>query len=391
MTSLRPCTPLSSRIRVLSALNCRSASLAVAFGCAALLPFVPVHAASIAASDILVYQVGNSTTTISAANTPIFIQELNPSLTSQTTPVQSFSISTSTTSLWGNSDASAGVLNLSDNNTLLTFSSWVGEASTENNILTRGAGVIDALGNYTQPSASDYTSSATNSQSRAAYSADGTTFYFADKEGIYTNGGTTALNTANIRSLKEFGGVTYALSQSGTELSSVSIGGSTATLTGLTGLSSDSKANDFVLLSSGANGSTFDTLYIEDNSSSSGKLNKYALIGTTWTLESASSINNLDFMTGKVDSNGHFDLYLTLDTGSGSSTVGTVEEITDSAAYNATASLNTATVLYTAPTGDSIQGVALAPVPEPSTWMTVFGGLGVLTSIRFFRRRPVYR
>jgi hypothetical protein len=350
---------------------------------------VPVHGNPISASDILVYQVGDTVTAATQSASPIYIQEVNPGLTNQTSPVQSFSISTSSTALWGNNDGSTGILGLSDNNTLLTFGSWIGENATENNILTRGAGEITAAGVYTQPSASDYTSTATNSQLRGSVTLDGSAFYSGDKEGLFTNGGTTALNTANVRSLKDINGQIYALQQSptsGTIISSVSINGSTAALTSLTGLpTSDSKANDFVLLSSGQNGSTLDTLYVLDSASGgTGGLRKYALIGGTWTAEgSLVNITNLDALTGEVV-NGHFQLFLTVDA---ASTAGSVEEITDGASFNATPSFGSATTLYTAPSAsDIIQGVALAPTPEPSTVTALLGGLGMLVGFMKFRR-----
>jgi len=335
----------------------------------------------------MVSQVGGCVTGATQAESPIYIQEVNPSLTNQTTPVQSFAISTSSTALWGNSDGSAGILGLSDSNSLLTFGSWIGENSTENNILARGSGEINAAGVYTQPSASDYTSTATNSQLRASLTLDGSTFYSSDKEGIFTNGGTSALNTTNVRAMKDFGGGIFALQQSSTAIvvSSVSIGGSTATLTPLNGLPADSKANDFVMLASGQNGSTLDTMYVLDSASgSTGGLRKYALIGGTWTAEgSLVNLPNLDAITGEV-SGGHFELFLTVDA---SGAAGSVEEITDSAAFNTAPSFNTATTLYTAPSAsDLIDGVALAPTPEPSVFTALVGGLGMLLGFGKIRR-----
>jgi hypothetical protein len=343
---------------------------------------VPAFGNPISSSDILVFQVGDSTTAASAAASPIYIQEVNPSLTSQTTPVQSFSISTSTTALWGNNDGSAGILGLSDNNTLLTFGSWIGENATENNILTRGSGVINAAGIYTQPAASDYTSTATNSQLRASLTLDGSTFYSSDKQGIFTNGGTTGLTTTNVRAMKDFGGQIFGLQQSTTAavVSLVTVAGSTATLAGLNGLPADNKANDFVMLSSGQNGSTLDTMYVLDSASgATGGLRKYALIGGTWTAEGTLvNITNLTAITGKVVG-GNFELFVTVDA---TGAAGQVEEITDSAAFNAAPSLSSATVLYTAPSSsDLIQGVSLAPTPEPSSAMALLGGVGLLLGI----------
>jgi hypothetical protein len=63
-----------------------------------------------------------------------------------------------------------------------------------------------------------------------------------------------------------------------------------------------------------------------------------------------------------------------------------VEEITDTALFNAAPSYSAASILYTAPAGDLIQGVSIAPTPEPSTWIAMAGGIGILMGFSKFRR-----
>ena len=49
--------------------------------------------------------------------------------------------------------------------------------------------------------------------------------------------------------------------------------------------------------------------------------------------------------------------------------------------YGATVS-GSATSIATAPTNEAFRGVAFAPVPEPSTAMTLAGGIAVLQLLR---------
>ena len=93
-------------------------------------------------------------------------------------------------------------------------------------------------------------------------------------------------------SVKSFGGTVYALIKaSGIGTISATSGG-TFTATSNSTVAGGNDA-DFYFISSGSNGSTFDILYVIENSSASaGQIDKYSLVSGTWTA------NGTAFSTG---------------------------------------------------------------------------------------------
>jgi Fibronectin type III domain/Protein of unknown function (DUF3616) len=87
---------------------------------------------------------------------------------------------------------------------------------------------------------------------------------------------------------------------------------------------------------------------------------KYSLSGSTWTERGKVASGIFTAITGKVDSEGHFRLYVISGTGSANSVVA----ITDSAAFNAAPAASTTKTVSTAPTGTAYRGVAFAPETE---------------------------
>jgi hypothetical protein len=343
--------------------------------------------AGIASTDIVIFQQGDAANPAAATSTPLYIQELNPSLTSQTSPVQSFPISTQASPLFTSNEGSDGLLTLSNNGKLLSFTGWTSAAlspAAENTVLGRGAGTLDANGTYVQ--ATTYTGASGN-QPRSAYSPDGANYYMGDKGGLYYNGGTTPLtNSINTRSLKSFGSTVYALTASSTTtipvvqtVSPSTPGSGPVTLTGLPGLPNDNNAVDFALLSSGNNGvGVPDTLYVTD--STAGSILKFSFNGTTWTARGSDTSLGTKIAGIMAVANGAgADLYVTNNLATGS----VVEKLTDSAAFNLTISDSAATTLYTAPTGDLIRGISAAPTPEPvSLSLVALAGAGLLARRR---------
>ena len=113
------------------------------------------------------------------------------------------------------------------------------------------------------------------------------------------------------------------------------------TLTAVSGITGNKNLTDFVLLSSGANGSTFDTAYLAEGTA----IAKYGLISGTWTAEgtitASGSINGIT--AAELGSNSGAELYYTTTTGAFS--------VEDSASQSSTAVGGTASDLYSAPTG----------------------------------------
>jgi hypothetical protein len=331
------------------------------------------------AGDLLVYQQGTAATPTSGnAGVPINIVEVTPG----GSVAQTFSIPT--TSLVTDSAGSEGDLSLSDNGTLLSFTGYTGgSVSNETNNPGRAVGTLDANGNFATPGAG-YSNAVAGTQTRGAYSADGVNYYMTDKTGVFYNGGNGNLTgSVNTRDIKAFGGSTYILTaNTGNKVVSLITPASpqsgTVTVSALPGAGEPTDANavDFALLSS-LNTSTPDTLYFTDTTG----IVKYADISNVWTLEGTIGGlgKNVSGLTAAADPNGGVDLYYT----NSVSSVNTLDEITDSANFNAAPSASAATILYTAPTGDDLRGVSLAPVPEPSSAaVAAIGGLLMLRGRR---------
>jgi len=350
-------------------------------------------AGAISSNDLLVFQQGSAATPASGnVGVPINIVEV----TTGGSTVQTIAISTP--SLVTDSAGSEGDLSLSNGGSLLTFTGYTGgSVSNETNNAGRAVGVLDSTGAFSIPTGATYSNAATGTQTRGAYSGDGSNFYMTDKSGIYYNGGSSILTgSPNTRSIKNYGGTTYILQAtagvpvlSSLTPSSPSSGATSVTVAGVTPASgADANAVDFSLISSGQNGSTFDTLYYTDNAG----IFKYALIGSTWTLEgteitTAGGVGlgtKLSGITAVKDATAGFDLYFTNDLSTGA----VLEELTDSAAYNAAPTVGSAVTLYTAPTGDLLRGVSFgpSPVPEPSgAALLLAGGLLALRRRRGLR------
>jgi hypothetical protein len=342
----------------------------------------PAFGAVINPNDLMVFQQATT------GNAGVNIQML------EVTPSGTLVQTLTDNALYTDNSGSEGDLSFapgSSGGTVVAFTGFTSTGATETNVAGRGVGILDVNGNFAQ--SATYSNSATGSQTRGAYSADLNNWYMTDKSGIYYNGGTTALTgSANTRSIKSFGGTTYILQATAgiSVVSSLSPSSPSPGITSITSTSlpwsggansvSDANAVDFAMLASGQNGSTIDTLYYTDNT---GVL-KYGLVGGAWTAEGSDTAlgTHLSNITAKLDPVSGVDLYLTSDTSSGP---GVLEEVTDSAAYNATMNASAANTLYTAGTGDLLRGVSFAPtgVPEPAS----LGVLALSGGLLLLRRR----
>jgi Domain of unknown function DUF11/Putative Ig domain/Cadherin-like/RTX calcium-binding nonapeptide repeat (4 copies) len=283
---------------------------------------------------------------------------------------------------------------LSDTNdrSLLAFDAYnttnggVSDLATTN---PRAVGTLDASGTFslqTTYMVSSANASAGN-QGRSATSLNDTNWFITDKGGLYTNNdGNSGFPTGpslstNILDARSFGGVVYISSTKTTLPISTASSPTASSLTGLSGLTADTNIQDFYLVQSGNNGSTFDTLYLVD---SSNVIKKYSSTnGTTWTARGTYTMPGsaaLAMIAGADGSGGDY-LYVT--------TGGILERFDDTAAYNANISVTASpTTLYTAtgtnflkgldfvPTASalSISGLTSATVTSGNTTPTILSG-----------------
>lgn len=372
-------------------------------GSMAILP-ARVPADPIAPGDLLVYQAGDATDNTSDQGLPLYILDLNPS-NPGAAPVQTWDISTEADPLYATKGptgpANIGTISLSDNNSEISFTGWTTTSASPTSPIqstqgiARGVGVINAAGVYSQPVTYNPATltgflangSPTQDFTHTAYSADGANWFLGDSGGVYYNNGTapipTTLDTGgnpvgnfDTTSIKSFGGTIYSLHSVSNEitgdytLSTVSPSSINSSTTGINytlvvkpsaaeGVAQD----DFTMLSSANNG-VYDTLYVADGNT----IFKYALISGTWTLEGGDQILAANFAGIAADPapGGGVDLYVSIQHNIEAGPPNTVDEITDSSAFDAAFTPSTPEVLYTAPAGVAVYGVSLAPtVPEP--------------------------
>jgi hypothetical protein len=354
-----------------------------------------MKAAPIGGGDILVEQSGPTGVGGDTNAAAFLVLDVNPTTSSV---VQSF-VSTQFSSagkMYTTTQQPLENLSLSDGGTEVSFAGWdsPGTASPLGTTqgIPRGVGTLDASGAGGMPAS--YNPAVLNpspDQPHTAYSPDGVNWYFGDTDGMYYNNGTTPLAGSNgTIAIKGFGGNTYALhtirpsimpdqenTVGGDRISLVTPAtpgtGSITYTTILTKETPGLVIHDFYMLSSG-NNSVYDTMYVTTSSG----VDKYALISGTWTAEGSAALAGASGIAAKELAGGGVSLFVSADGNSA-----TLDELTDSAAFNATINASTPLVLYTAPTDDLLHGVSLAPVPEPASLvLAMLGGFALLALVR---------
>jgi hypothetical protein len=348
-------------------------------------------------------------------NSTFTMLEVSPTALNQTTPVNVYPVpATGTNALRQSKSGSTGRLTDSADGALLCFSAGLCGDSTVSDITTlnpRGAGTFDAFGNFVLNAT--YTGDGADSdQARSAVAVDNITYFMGDKGGIYTNNNTTAnayipYNTttyANVRSLKSFGGVVYALQQSGgtdpysTVLAVVPAPNSgSQSLFPLEGFPVEPAVLDFYMLRTGHNGTNYDVVYyIDGTNTTSGAIYKYYFTGTIdgstsqqiWAPAGGvandpptppyNTPDGGDGLCAVANPNGGVDLYYT--TGSGGSISNSVVHVHDSADWNQAINITTHETNYTATSASSLKGIAFAPVPIRLSGAGLTGGKLTLTA-----------
>ena len=320
----------------------------------------------------------------SAANTTASFVEINPSLTAQTAPVQSIPISgTGADAIRiSGSATSTAYLSRTNDGSLVTL---MGVNSTNisanvNTLNPRAVVTLNASGSVAI--ATTYTGTSGN-QTRSATSLNNTNWFIADQNGLYTNGSTSASPSGNLRGIKAFGGTVYVgLASTTSPLVSTVSAPSGGSITGLMGLpNGTTNFQDFYLIQSGDNGSTYDVLYtISATSATAGTIAKFSLVSGSWTANGTYTTTFGGFGLSAQDFGNGAKLYVT--TGTGASVNNSVIQLTDAAGYNNNIGITTTNnlTLFTTATGTILKGIAFAPVaPCPTITATLTGTTTICT------------
>ena len=195
----------------------------------------------------------------------------------------------------------------------------------------------------------------------------------SDGGGVYTNNATSPSTTVSIHGVKSYGGQIYVLqsssSASATVVSMMSADGKT--LTPLPGLDERPVCHGFCARFLNANGSSYDILYILDNTTSgtttNGDIVKFSLVAGVWTEYLTGGNYGFyqqtfggDGLCARAIPGGGAALYATTATGApGNSVV----QMLDTSGWNADLTISGSTTLYTCPPTATLKGIAFAPVP----------------------------
>jgi hypothetical protein len=337
--------------------------------------------------DVVVYRVGDGSAALSSASTVVYLEEYSPTGTLvQSFPLQSTAGGASGTNqpLTAAGTAAEGFLSVTEDGHYLlvpgydTVAGTAGVAGTSSTTVNREVGILGADGTInTTNTFANWTNSG---NPRSVASVDGKTLYLGGSDsGIFyvvTNNtaGQTAssISTAagSIRTINITNNNLYASTGSGS-LRITQVGSGLATTSGqpmvnLPGISNNSSGGNTAVPSPYAffltsnSGSTLDTLYIADDTSSTGGIDKFSLVSGTWMLNNVITAANVRGITG-IQSGGTVTLYISSG-GTGSTGGGTLYSLVDSSGYDANIN-GSLTTLATAPTDEAYRGVAFVPIP----------------------------
>ena len=332
------------------------------------------EATGFSAGDVVVYRVGNGTSGLSSAGTPVFLDEYSPS----GALVQSVALPTTASGsnkplVASGSASSEGLLTLSADGNYLMATGYDTAVGTTKVAETSATSVPRTIARVRAEAEVNTTTALTDfaegNNARSATSSDGTNIWVGGAAGgvRYTTLGSstsTSLNTTdkNVREVSIVDGQLYT-SADPTKAGSLTIATvgaglpTTATQT-LTNLPFSPAAPvepyAYSLLTLGL-GSSPDTLYVADNTA--GAVLKYGLSGGAWVAEGSVAVPSVTGLTAN-DSGGTVTLFATSSGSSG--TAGTLYEITDASGLGGTLT-GAASAIATAPANEAFRGVAFAP------------------------------
>jgi hypothetical protein len=345
-------------------------------------------AGPLAAGDLFIYRVGDGAAALGSTATAVFIDEY----TTSGSFVQSIAMPTTTIGANGaltasGSATSEGGLSVSADGRFLVFGGYnaaLGTTGVASSSAARTVGLLNGAGSV---NTTTLLTDAGSNNLRSAASVDGSSVWVGSAAtGVrYASTGATtstqlSTTVANVRNVEIFGNQLYTSSSSGSTIRLGAVGTGLPTtsgqvITNLPGFAASTGspyAFFFADLSSSVAG--LDTLYVADDTASTGGVSKYSLVGSSWVSNGTVPGTTIRGLTGSVSGN-TVSLFAT----GGAA----LSAITDASGYNGsfTGSLTT---LASAGTNTAFRGVAflapLAPVPEPQTWALLMAGLGVVVA-----------
>jgi len=322
--------------------------------------------------------VGDGTTALSSAATPVFIDEYSATGTLVRTTAMPTVLNGLNHRLVASGTAtSEGLITRSSDSRFVLLTGYDAPIATASIAGTTSAanprviGLLDASGNV--DTTTGLTDAASGNNPRSAISADGSDLWIAGAGGgirFATLGASTSVQlsttVANLRQAAIFAGQIYVSDSSGSavRLGAVGTGMPTTsgqTITNLPGFAT-STGSPYGFFFADLDPATpgVDVLYVADDSIG---LTKYSLVGGTWIANGTVGAGSDAYrgLTGVV-SGGSVTLFAVRGGGSGATGGGELVSLSDAGGYNGGFAATPAS-LVKAPTMISFRGVALAPNP----------------------------
>jgi DNA/RNA endonuclease G (NUC1) len=335
-------------------------------------PFVP--------GDIVVVRVGSGLGSLVATGNPVYLDEY----AANGTLVQSIALPVTAAGankpfiLGGTSTTEGGLTRSADRKSL----ALAGYAATPGGSTSLGGSSVSLINRVvarvTSSGSIDTSTALTDwssgSSPRSAVSVDGTAFWLAGGAGgvrLANLGATTSTSISttatNLRVVDIYDGQLYASTQSGTALRIAAVGSglpvvSGAVMTNLPGYPTTTNPNAFFLADLDATVPGVDTLYVADENATTGGIQKYSLVGGSWTFNGTVTAASARGITGLV--NGTTVTLFATTGASSASGGGSLYGFTDTTGYNGSVS-GAANVIATAAANTAFRGVAMAPGNAP--------------------------
>jgi predicted extracellular nuclease len=368
-----------------SAVAAGSSSISATSGAISGTAALTVSAASgfFANGNLAIYRVGDGTAALSGAAAPIFIDEYTTTGTFVKSVAMPTTVSGSNKRLLASGSAtSEGLMTLSTNGKCLLLTGYDAAPATAAVSGTTSAATNRVIGVVKDGGASALVDTTTaladfgsTSNARGATSSNCTDLWgTASGSGVRyaTLGATTStqLSTTitNLRSVHIFAGQLYISTSSGGTVRVGTVGTGlpiTAgqTITNLPSFLTAGSPYAFFLADLDAGVAGVDTLYVADDTSATGGLQKFSLVSGAWASNGTVGAGSDAYrgLTGKVVGT-TVTLYATRKGGSGATGGGELVSLVDNSGYNATF-MGTPTLLASAATNTAFRGVAFVPQP----------------------------
>ena len=338
-----------------------------------------VQAAPFTPGNLVVYRVGDGVAALANTGTAVFLDEYTTAgVLVQTIAMPTVPSGLQRSLVCSGTATSEGFLTRSTDGQYLVLPGYdaaVGTPSLTGSTsaaFPRVIGRVDANGTIDTSTA--LTDAISGGNPRGAASTNGSDLWIS---GTSAGGGvryaifgattSTSLVTTptNLRAIGIFGGQLYVSANTGAfHLTTVGAGTPTTsgqTLTNLPGFPVTGSQYGFLFADLDAGVAGLDTLYVNDDTANF--INKYSLVGGTWTANGTIALTGARGLTGTVTGS-NVTLYVTAATTSTS----TLRTVTDTSGYNATITGALAT-LATSATNTLMRGVAFVPtaaVPLPN-------------------------